>query len=67
MPHLFGLILVGAATWAGYRWFQRELDRVQAVLRDADETLQQRSEKPIATLEQDPETGVYRPIGQTRR
>lgn len=67
MPQLLGLIVVGAAAWLGYRWFQRALDQVQADLRNADETLHSRSKDRITTLEQDPETGVYRPTDGPRR
>ena len=67
MPQLLGLIFVGAVAWAGYRWFQRALDRVQADLRDADDALQRRADEPVGTLEKDPETGVYKPVDRAGR
>jgi hypothetical protein len=61
MPQLIGIIVGGVAAWAGYRWMSKEWNRVQADLRDADEVLKKREEKAVPTLQQDPETGVYRP------
>lgn len=62
MPHLIGLVLVGGALWAGYRWLRKETVRIQADLRDADERLERRDDRAIPTLRRDPRTGVYRPV-----
>lgn len=61
MPQLIGLVLAGAALWAGYRWLRKETRRVEAELNDAEQALKRGEEKAIPTLKRDPETGVYRP------
>lgn len=66
MPPLIVLGLLGAGLYFGYRWIGRQSTEVAAQLERAEEALQRREARrtgePAAppTLEQDPETGVYR-------
>ena len=62
MPQLLVLALLGAGLWAGYRWFRKEMVRVQADLRDAETMLKRKDGRNIPTLELDPRTGAYRPV-----
>lgn len=61
MPQLLVLALLGAGLWAGYRWYRWQMKQVAEDLRAAEEALKRRDENAIPTLEEDPETGVYRP------
>lgn len=61
MPQILGIVLVGAAAWAGYRWLRREMGSVAADLSEAEEALRKRRDRAIPTLRRDPETGVYKP------
>jgi hypothetical protein len=49
------LILVAIAAWLGWRAFLRERDRAARELRDDS-----RKPRDAATLERDPQTGVYK-------
>lgn len=62
MPQLIVVILAGVGLWAGYRWFRKEMKRVQSDLKDAEAILRKKEGKDIPTLEPDPETGTYRPV-----
>ncbi len=62
MPQLIILVLAGVGLWAGYRWFRKEMGRVQTDLKDAEAVLRKKQGKDIPTLELDPETGAYRPV-----
>lgn len=66
MPQLLVLTLLGAGLWAGYRWYRRQVKEVASELRAAEEALRRRDETAIPSLEQDPETGVYRPAQKGR-
>lgn len=61
MPQLIALTVLGAGLWAGYRWYRRQVKQVADELRAAEEALRKREESAIPTLQQDPDTGVYRP------
>ncbi|GAB4225664.1 MAG: hypothetical protein Kow0032_01910 [Methyloligellaceae bacterium] len=61
MPQLIGLLILGAAAWFGYRWVRKEMMRVKAELDAADQALRRQEAKRTTRLEQDPDTGVYRP------
>lgn len=61
MAQLIGMLVLGAIAWMGYRWLRKEITRVQGNLREADEALKRKKTKRITTLEQDPETGEYKP------
>ena len=61
MPQLLVLTLLGAGLWVGYRWYRRQVKEVASELRAAEEALRRRDENAIPTLQQDPDTGVYRP------
>jgi len=61
MLQLIGMLVLGAIAWIGYRWLRKEMTRVQGDLHEADEALRRKKAKTITTLEQDPETGEYRP------
>jgi hypothetical protein len=63
MPQVLLLVAVGAGlVLAGRRWYVRERARIAAELRAAKEAME-REAQPIAPLELDPLTGVYRPKG----
>ena len=53
---LIGLVVLGG--WYAYRFFKREMRRVE---RELAEARQARDGRPTETLERDPETGRYRP------
>jgi hypothetical protein len=64
MPHVIGLILLGAGLYAGYRALVRAAGRVSDELqrRDEEEAGQPVAiEKDLGRLEYDPASGVYRP------
>lgn len=63
MPHLIGLILLGAGIYAGYRGFVRLADRMREELQRAQEEAHRPVvvEKDLGALEYDPVSGVYRP------
>ena len=67
MPHLVGLILLGAGLYAGYRAFVRVAGRMQAELERAEDEARQPAavEKDLGALEYDPVSGVYRPRQRT--
>jgi hypothetical protein len=60
------LALVGAAIYAGYRWFWRPARMVAAEVRRAGDEIRRASarssEKDMGRLEYDPISGVYRPV-----
>lgn len=65
---MIAFALLGAGLWAGYRWFRRESARVAEDLKRAEAELskrQKRAADAMPTLKADPETGVYRPAGDT--
>lgn len=64
MPQLLGWIAVGVLVWAGYRWLRKESKRVVTELREAEEEIRERKQKSAPKLEQDPETGVYKPVDE---
>lgn len=62
MPHALALLLAGAGLWAAYRLMRKEMARVEAELRRAEEAMARRAnEAPRQTLVRDPVTGTYRP------
>ncbi len=69
MPQLLLLAVAGVAVWFGYKAVKKEMARVGKAVRQAGEKAggkaSERSEgetiKVVAELEQDPETGVYKP------
>ena len=63
MPQLLLLTLAGAGLVVGYRWYVRESRRVAQALAEAEAALERRGGRATATLERDPETGIYRPRG----
>jgi hypothetical protein len=65
MPHLVGLVLIGAGVWAGYKAVLRLSQRATTELRRAEDEMRrkatQAAEKDLGALQLDPETGVYKP------
>lgn len=68
MPHVIGLVLIGAGVWAGYKALSQAVARAVRELAREDEEMrhrQQRTAQPIeknlGTLVFDPESGVYKP------
>ncbi|MET0568376.1 MAG: hypothetical protein ABWZ74_04795 [Hyphomicrobiaceae bacterium] len=63
MPHVVGLVLLGAGLYAGYRAFVRVAGKMQAELERAEAEAHQPVvlEKDLGSLEYDPASGVYRP------
>lgn len=63
MPHVIGLVLLGAGLYAGYRAVLRVAERVQTELARADDEARRPVvlEKDLGHLEYDPASGVYRP------
>jgi len=62
MPHLIGLMVIGAGLYAGYRAFMRAAERVTDDFRRAEAEVRIRTrEKNMGSLEYDPIHGVYRP------
>ena len=63
MPHVVGLVLLGAGLYAGYRAFVRVAGKMQAELERAEAEAHQpvSIEKDLGSLEYDPASGVYRP------
>ena len=80
MPQVLLLALAGLGLWVGYRWFRRESRRVADELARAEAELKRRggageageagagrdTPEAITPLEQDPETGIYRPVDRGR-
>jgi hypothetical protein len=63
MPHLFGLVLIGAGLYAGYRALARiAAGRTEDELRHAEVRQRSVPEKNLGKLEYDPISGVYRPV-----
>jgi len=63
MPHVVGLILLGAGLYAGYRAFVRIAGRMKEELQRTEDEARQpvAIEKDLGALEYDPASGVYRP------
>lgn len=76
-PQVILLALAGVGAWLGYRWFQKEAQKIRDNLAAAEDELRRREaaardrrakddgfdRDKIQKLELDPETGVYRPKG----
>jgi len=64
MPHLVGLMLIGAGLYAGYRALAHIASRATDELQRAEVEVRQRSvpETNLGRLEYDPISGVYRPV-----
>lgn len=62
MPHLVGLMLIGAGLYAGYRALARIAGKADDGLRHAEVRQRSVPEKHLGTLEYDPISGVYRPV-----
>lgn len=76
-PQVILLALAGVGAWLGYRWFQKEAQKVRENLAAAEDELRRREAEArdqrvkhggfdrdkIPKLELDPQTGVYRPKG----
>ena len=56
MPQIVLVALIGAGLWIGWKALKKEMNRVDARLRET-----KTAEKAPVKLEKDPETGVYRP------
>ena len=56
MPQLIFYALVGAVGWYGYKAIKKEMAKVSEKVRKEED-----GPKPMGELEQDPDTGVYRP------
>jgi len=54
MVQLIALGLIGVLGWYGYSAFKKEMTKTGEKIRKAEED-------NVAELEQDPETGVYKP------
>ena len=61
MPQLLLLAAAGVAVWFGYKAVKKEMARVGKAVRQAGEKVEGERIKVVAELEQDPETGVYKP------
>ncbi|GFO82972.1 hypothetical protein [Methyloceanibacter sp.] len=61
MPQLLLLAAIGAGLLLVRRHLKRERERVRAELRKAEEAMERRDIESAVPLEQDPETGIYRP------
>ena len=80
MPQLILLAMAGVGAWFGYRWFQKEAQKVKENLQAAEDELRKREAKvrdrraaeagfdqaAIPKLELDPEPGVYKPKSDGR-
>ena len=66
MPHLVGLMLIGAGLYAGYRALARVAGRVTEEMQRAEAEVRQHAvvEKHLGTLEYDAVSGVYRPVNR---
>lgn len=64
LPQIAGLALLGAAGAVVWRMVKRESDRVTKMAQKAEAELKAKSQ-PVK-LEQDPETGIYRPTESER-
>lgn len=66
MPHLVGLMLIGAGLYAGYRALAHVAGRMTDEIRHAEAEVRVRpiQEKHMGTLEYDPVSGVYRPVNR---
>ena len=76
-PQVILLALAGVGAWFGYRWFQKEAQKVRENLAAAEDELRRHEadvrdrrakdhgfdRDKIQKLELDPKTGVYRPKG----
>ena len=74
-PQVILLALAGVGAWFGYRWFQKEAQKVRENLAAAEDELRRREgaahdrrtkdegfdRDKIPMLELDPKTGVYSP------
>ena len=58
---LVSLVFIGVVAWAAYRFLSRQQVKVQEDLRNAEARMDEKVSKGTSNLEQDPETGVYRP------
>ncbi|MBX9925735.1 MAG: hypothetical protein K2Y05_05205 [Hyphomicrobiaceae bacterium] len=71
MPQLMIVVAAGVAAYAGYRWFQKQLDRSEGAMRHAEGELRRAAEakagqpgaaaKDLGALEWDESSGAYRP------
>ena len=61
MPQLLLLAAIGAGLLLVRRHLKREQERVRAELRKAEEAMERRDIESAVPLEQDRETGIYRP------
>ena len=65
MPQLIALVLIAAVVWYGYSAFKKELAKLaEQDSKDAKKHPGTSRSKVVDELEQDPETGVYRPKNQ---
>ena len=58
MPQLLFIAAIGVIAYYGYQAVTKEMGRVSDKLKDAEE---KREYKVVGELEQDPETGKYKP------
>jgi hypothetical protein len=66
MPQVVALAVVGAGLYAGYRWVSRQVGRMQAEARRAEDEIKRRAAaaaepKDLGSLVYDDAKGVYRP------
>ena len=68
MPQLFGIMVIGAGIYAGYKAVVRISGRMRDELRRTDDEMRKAAadaaEKDLGALVLDPESGVYRPAGR---
>ncbi len=62
MPHLIGLMIIGAGLYAGYRALAHMAGKAEDAVRHAEVRQRPISEKNLGKLEYDPISGVYRPV-----
>lgn len=68
MPQVLALAVVGAGLYAGLRWVSRQVERMHAEARRAEEEIRRRAAtarepRDLGPLEYDEVNGVYRPRG----
>ncbi len=71
MPQLMIVVAAGVAAYAGYRWIQKQMERSEGAMRQAEAELRRAAEvkasrpgmeaRDLGALEWDEATGTYRP------
>jgi hypothetical protein len=69
MPQLVLFAALGAGAYAGFRWLKKTAAAMASDIRAAEATARERqgavAAKDLGTLEFDPKSGVYKPVGPT--